>query len=351
MQKPCYQEGNKMKRSTIEILLLAVMFIMAGCIKEKALEENVLWPEIEPYEKGYLKVSEIHEIYYELSGNPEGKPVFVLHGGPGGSTSPYYRRFFDPDSFLIVLHDQRGSGQSRPQFEISENTTPHLINDIEKLRDHIGVKKIILFGGSWGSTLALAYGEAYPDNVSGMVLRGIFTASQEEIDHFYRGGVKPFFPETYEKLKNIFGNDPSPEVIFDRIQKSDPMDKLKYSKAWTSYEIKLAELEISDEEIERMINSAALRDVVVSLALIENYYMANGCFFKEGQLLAEASKIADIPIHLVNGRYDMICPPINAYRLYKLLPNSKLTIVESAGHWMGDKKMEKALVQAIWEFE
>jgi proline iminopeptidase len=340
-----------MQKLKLLLLILIGLIIIGSCKKEQAAEESVLWPEIEPFQKGYLKVSEIHEIYYELSGNPEGDPVFVLHGGPGGNTSPYYRRFFDPNSFLIVLHDQRGSGKSRPVFEIKENTTQHLVSDIEMLRTNLKMEKIILFGGSWGSTLALAYGEAYPDNVSGMVLRGIFTSTQAEIDHFYKGGVKPFFPETYEKLEEIIGEAPSPQIILDRIQSGDLDDRLKYSKAWTAYEIKLAELEISDEDVRRMINSPGFADVVTSLALIENYYMANRCFFEERQLLKEASKIVNIPIHLVNGRYDMICPPINAHRLHKLLPNSKLTIVEGAGHWMGDKKIEKALVDAMREFE
>lgn len=340
-----------MQKFKIILFILIGLIMIGACMKEQVAEESVLWPEIEPYQRGHLKVSEIHEIYYELSGNPDGIPVFVLHGGPGGSTSPYYRRFFNPDSFLIVLHDQRGCGQSRPAFEIEENTTPHLVSDIEKLRDHLEVEKIILFGGSWGSTLALAYGETYPDNVSGMVLRGIFTASQTEIDHFYKGGVRPFFPETYEKLEEIIGEAPYPEVILDRIQGGDPNERLKYSKAWTAYELKLADLEISNEEVKRMVDSSALADVVISLALIENYYMANRCFFEEDQLLKEAPKISDIPIHLVNGRYDMICPPINAYKLHKLLPKSELTIVESAGHWMASRKMEKALVEAMREFE
>jgi proline iminopeptidase len=181
----------------VTIIVFSIFFVF-NCSSNN--DEIKLWPEIEPYQTGYLKVSEIHEIFYELCGNPSGKPVFVLHGGPGGNCSPYMRRFFNPDKFLIILHDQRGAGKSRPYAEIRENTTQHLVADIDRLRTHLNSGKIILFGGSWGSTLALAYGEMYPQNVNGMILRGIFTATKGEIDHFYHGGVSKFFPEVYDKF-------------------------------------------------------------------------------------------------------------------------------------------------------
>lgn len=343
---------KKFSLRTLFLVFICLAFIAS--YGEKVQSENRpngLWPPIEPNETGYLKVSDLHEIYYELCGNPKGKPVFVLHGGPGGSTSPYYRRFFNPETYLIVLHDQRGAGKSRPAFEIRENTTQHLVEDIEQLRNHLKLEKIILFGGSWGSTLALAYGETYPANVSGMVLRGIFTAAQDEIDHFYRGGVRPFFPETYEKLKQVLGQEPSPEVFLKLVQSIDPAEQQKYSKVWTAYEFKIGGLEIPDEFINNFVNSKENANLVFVLALIENYYMANGCFLEEGQLLREAHRIKDIPIVLVNGRYDMICPPLNAYRLHNQLSNSKLIIVEAAGHWMGDPPIEKALLKAMQEFE
>jgi proline iminopeptidase len=343
---------DKYSLRTISLIFIFLIFLVS--CSERSQTENEqkgLWPSITPYESGYLKVSDIHQIYYELSGNPKGKPVFVLHGGPGASTSPYYRQFFNPETYLIVLHDQRGAGKSCPSFEIRENTTQHLVEDIEQLRKHLKLGKIILFGGSWGSTLALAYGETYPKNVSGMVLRGIFTATKEEIDHFYGGGVRPFFPETYESLKQVLGQEPSPEIFLKLVQSKDSAEQQKYSKAWTAYEFKIGSLEITDEFIENFVNSKDNADLVFSLALIENYYMANGCFLEEGQLLRDAHKIKDIPIVLVNGRYDMICPPINAYRLHKRLLNSKLIIVEAAGHWMGAPPVEKALLRAMREFE
>ncbi len=310
-----------------------------------------LWPEIEPFRTGFLKVSDIHEIYYELCGNPEGKPVFVLHGGPGGSCSPYMRRFFNPEKFLIVLFDQRGAGKSRPQSELRENTTAHLVEDIEKLRDHLGLDRILLFGGSWGSTLALAYGETYPGCVLGMVLRGIFTATKEEIDFFYHGGVRPFFPEVYESLLEPLrkGDGYLPGILLDRIQNGSPEEKAKISMIWNRYEYKISALEVKDAEVSTLEHYPP--EVVYTFALFENHYMANRCFLEEGQLFRDAGRLKDIPVVLVNGRYDMICPPVTAYRLHRLLPKSTLVIVERAGHWMGDPPMETALLEAMRSFE
>jgi proline iminopeptidase len=309
-----------------------------------------LWPEIEPYRTDYLRVSDIHKIYYELCGDPEGKPVFVLHGGPGGSSSPYMRRFFNPEKFLIVLHDQRGAGQSTPPAEIRENTTQHLVEDIERLREHLGAGKIILFGGSWGATLALAYAETYPGNVAGMVLRGVFTATGEEIDHFYHGGVRTAFPDTYDRFVNSLPEPdrrPLPDYLLALVQSEDPEERAKYSRVWAAYELKLASLEFPDEDLERVLDEFDS----YTFALMENHYMANGCFFEEGQLLENADRIREIPSVLVTGRYDMICPPINAYRLHKLLPGSRLVIAEGAGHWMGEEAVERALLVAMREFE
>jgi len=344
---------KKSSSKTILFLVSMCFLVLAVCVnKNQATNKNgKLWPELEPYETGHLKVSDIHDVYYELCGNPKGKPVFVLHGGPGANISPYYRRFFNPDTFLIVLHDQRGCGQSRPKFELRENTSQHLVEDIEKLRNHLKLEKIILFGGSWGSTLGLAYAETYPESVSGMVLRGIFTAAQDEMDHFYRGGVRPFFPEIYEKLEQTFGSNPTPQAIYEKVKSKDPADRLRYGRAWTAYEAKLANLYFPEARLQYILTSQDLADVVVSLALIENHYMANGCFFEQGQLLQNAFKIKDIPTILINGRYDMICPPFNAHRLHKKLNNSKLVIVERAGHSMDEPYIEQALVQAMREFE
>jgi proline iminopeptidase len=320
-----------------------------------AADEITLWPEIEPFKAAYLRVSDLHEIYYELCGNPRGRPVFVLHGGPGASSIPYYRRFFNPDTFLIVLHDQRGCGRSKPFAELRENTTQNLVSDIEKLREELGLGKIILFGGSWGSTLALAYAETYPGNTAGIVLRGVFTATQREIAHYYYGGVGDFFPEAYNRLLSTLPDSVSglsPRVLFDLIRSGDDEARKKYSVAWIDYEATIAQIEATSESFAgRWDGSELMRYIIYSLALIENYYMANNCFLEEGQLLRDAHTLAGIPTIIVNGRYDMICPPVNAYRVHRSIPGSKLVIAEMAGHSMSQKPVERALLEAMREFE
>ena len=337
-------------KKTICFTLFLIFVSTCNCERIVPTQEIKLWPEIEPYKTDYLKVSDIHEIYYELCGNPEGKPVFVLHGGPGAGSSPNMRRFFNPEKFHIVIHDQRGAGKSKPYAEIRQNTTGHLVEDIERLRNHLDLDKIILFGGSWGATLGLAYAETYPENVRGMVLRGIFTATKEEIDHFYHGGVSKFFPETYEKFLSALPEPkkkPLPDYLLTLVQTKDSTERAKYSRAWVEYEIKLASLEFPDDMMERIFEEFN----PYAFALMENYYMTNGCFLEEGQLSRDAHKIRDIPLIMVNGRYDMICPPITAYRLHRKLPKSKLIIAEASGHWMGEENIEKAMLKAMRDFE
>lgn len=331
----------------LRVLSLLVPVAIGTCAGVCAMD---LWPEIEPFETGHLVVSDIHEIYYEISGKPDGNPVFVLHGGPGGSTSPYMRRFFDPEKFMIVMHDQRGCGKSKPYGEIRENTTWDLVADIESLRVYLDLDRIVLFGGSWGSTLALAYAETYPANVSGLVLRGIFTAARDEIDHFYHGGVGKFFPETYEKLIYSLPEPdrrPLPDYLYNLIADADSAGKMEYSKVWAAYELKVCALHFPEDRLEKVVRGFDS----YAFALLENYYMSNGCFLEDGQLLQDTGRIADIPAVLVNGRYDVICPPSNAYRLHRLLPNSRLVIAEGAGHWMGEEAVEEALLEAMLQFE
>ena len=342
------------KRMWIMLALLLCCFVTAVCAQDTT-KEITLWPQIEPYRTDSFRVSDIHELYFELCGNPQGKPVFVLHGGPGAGCSPYMRQFFNPEKFLVILYDQRGAGKSRPFGEIRQNTTQDLVEDIERLRQHLKLGKIILFGGSWGTTLAFAYAETYPENVSGIVLRGVFTATKEEIDHYYHGGVRTFFPDAYDKLLSVLPDStvrPLPEYLFKLVQTRDSADGGKYSRAWARYETKIGMLEVSDAFLDKIRSSIPEADKkAYVLALFENYYMANGCFLQEGQLWRDLGKIADIPIVMVNGRYDAICLPVTAYRLHQRLPKSKLVIAESAGHWMGEKSIEQALLKAMQEFE
>lgn len=330
---------------------LATTAILLVLVTASVRAEDELFPEIEPYSTGYLEVSDVHQLYYEQSGNPRGIPIFFLHGGPGGGTSPAQRRYYDPQKFRIVLHDQRGAGRSTPFAEIRQNTTWDLVEDIEKLRKHLGVSKMILLGGSWGSTLALAYAEKYPEHVSGLILRGVYLGTREEMERFYTHGVAEYFPEVSERLwsqvPELPGKTP-PQRILAVLESPDPAVRKRVAKAWAAYETKVAFLQRSDEDVEK---SFADGWDPTAFSRIENHYMANGCFLEEGQLLRDAGKLRDTPTIIVNGRYDVICPPRTAYLLHKALPKSKLWIVDAAGHSGGEPGIIAALVRAVREFE
>jgi proline iminopeptidase len=336
-----------MERTKYCIVIISFVCILCSTQSEAS---GKLWPPLQPYKTDYLQVSALHKIYYQLGGNPEGKPVMVIHGGPGGGCSPDMFRFFNPKKFHIVLHDQRGAGQSKPYAEIEENTIQHLVDDIEKLRTHLGLGKVLLFGGSWGSTLALAYAETHAQNVSGMVLRGVFTGTRAEIDHIYHGETARYFPENYEKILELIENPEQknyPEQLLKKIQNPDPSTRKKYALAWAKYEIKMSVLQIPDRIVDDIFREWDPYD----FALLENYYMVNGCFLEEGQLLENADKLKDIPMTIVNGRYDVICPPITAFKLHKKLPRSKLIIVERAGHSANAEPLRTFLVNAVKAFE
>lgn len=335
------------------LLILPILFVFLTCnndsLKNSTENEPSLWPEIEPFKTEYLKVSDIHEIYYELCGNPKGKPVFVLHGGPGAGCSPRMRQFFDPNKFLIVLHDQRGAGRSKPLSELRQNTTKHLVNDIELLRKYLNLEKVLLFGGSWGSTLALSYAESFPENVNGMVLRGIYLASEEENEQLY-DKVKKYYPVKYDEMMMKLPQDIeklSPSILFELLKNSDLEMKLKYSRTWVEWEFKLCFLNMPDDSI-----APILKDFnPYPFTLIESYYLSNRCFLDKDQLINNTDKIIDIPAFIINGRYDMVCAPITAYQLHKKLPNSVLNIVDEAGHSSREKPIERALLKAVKEFE
>lgn len=327
------------------ILLVMIFCLLIGC--QQGTQQPM---EVKPYKTGFLKVSEIHKIYYQLGGNPTGTPVMYLHGGPGAGCSPRYFKYFNLDVFNVILHDQRGAGKSKPFADIRENTTQYLVEDIEKLRLHLNLDKVILIGGSWGSTLALAYAETYPDRVSGIVLRGVFTSTQAEIDHFYHGGVSKFFPEEFEKLSSNM-EDPRtfnyPAQLLNAMQSSDSLTRAEYARLWAEYEGKIAFLHVEQETIDGWFKFWD----PLAFSVIENYYMSHKCFLKEGQLLDNTDKIAHIPTVIVNGRYDVICPPITAYKLHNRLRRSKLVIVEKAGHSASEPGITQALKEAMKSFE
>lgn len=334
-------------RLTIIVVLLSIFSPVAFPRTTPANGE--LWPATQPYKTGYLKVSDTHQIFYQLGGNPKGIPVMILHGGPGAGCTPGYFRYFNSEKFHVILHDQRGCGKSTPYGELTDNTTPNLVEDIEKLRQHFELGQVILWGGSWGSTLALAYAETYPQNVKGMIIRGIFTSTRQEIDHFYHGGTALFFPENYDRLVSQLDQPVAKNIPAQLLEKMKSKDKTiqdKYARAWAFYESKIAYLDIPDKDIEDFFKTWE----PLAFSILENHYMTNQCFFKEGQLLDNAGKLADIPVTIINGRYDMICPPITAYKLHKKLPKSKLIIVEKAGHSAWEPPMIKALVMATDEY-
>ncbi len=345
-----------MNRNTIRNtnFLILIFLLSLSCANNNASKDKIrLWPEIEPYESGYLKVSDIHEIYYEICGNPRGKPVFVIHGGPGLGCTPDMRRFFNPEKFLIVLHDQRGAGKSRPNAEIRENNTQNLVEDIERLRRKLKMGKIILFGGSWGSTLSLAYAQTYPGNISGMVLRGIWLATKEEEENFWNG-IPKFFPEKYESLTNELPNSalpPSSQSVLKLIQSKNQSDQNKYAKLVSRFEYKASVLNVSEEFLDEYYGLEENMGEIYTSTLIEFYYSSNDAFLEEGQLLRDTCKIQNIPTIIVNGRYDIVCPPIFAYRLHKKLPASKFIIAEEAGHSMNEKPIQRELLKAMVEFE
>jgi proline iminopeptidase len=339
---------NRSLVAALTCLLALAPLHAAGQAQPQKLYD--LYPDVEPFETGYLKVSDLHEIYYELCGNPNGKPVMILHGGPGGGSYPQLRRFHDPEKYLIVLHDQRGAGRSKPHCELRENNTQNLVEDIEKLRQHLKLGKVQIFGGSWGSTLGLAYAEKYPENVGALVIRGIFTATRQEIDHFYHGGVGVFFPEVYERIQSIVPRPEQqdyPAQLLKLLRSDDAEVRRKTARAWAMYEMRTAFLEITDAEVAGSFEHWDPYD----FALIENYYMANNCFLEEGQLLRDAKKLASVPTYIVHGRYDTVCPPINAYRLHKALPNSKLIVVEAAGHSSSEPRTASALIEITKSLE
>jgi proline iminopeptidase len=289
------------------VITMAVNTAAVAQTTQPASQLRDYYPPIEPFKTGYLKVSDLHEIYYELCGNPAGIPVIVLHGGPGSGCYPSLRRYHDPAKYLIVLHDQRGSGRSKPKNELRENDTQNLVEDIEKLRTHLKLERVQLFGGSWGSTLALAYAQAYPQNVSSMVLRGVFTATKWEIDHFYHGPVAEYFPMVYERMQSALPNPEKknyPKQFLAMLQSEDPQVRDRAARAWGGYESRIAAVGRTDADVENSLKSWD----PYGFSLIENYYMAHNCFLKEGELLGGGYKLADVPTIIVQGRYDVICP-------------------------------------------
>lgn len=308
------------------------------------------YPEIEPFKKGHLKVSELHNIYYEQVGNPKGQAVVFLHGGPGGGVSPDHRRYFDPKHYHIVLFDQRGCGQSTPHAELRENTTWDLVSDIEKLRQHVGVEKWHVFGGSWGSTLALSYAIKHSERVSGLLLRGIFLCRPSELQWFYQEGASQIFPDFWEKYWNHI---PAAErgnmfqAYYKRLTHSDEKIRLDAARVWSQWEGSTSYLYVKPSAIEEFEDPHK----ALAFARIECHYFVNKAFFEtDNYLLENVHKIRSIPGHIVQGRYDVVCPATSAWALHKAWPESKLEIIADAGHSASEPGIRSALITATDRF-
>lgn len=308
------------------------------------------YPQIEPLRTGFLQVDAEHTIYWEECGNPEGKPVVFVHGGPGGSIDSGHRRYFDPKAYRIILFDQRGAGKSKPHASLNNNTTWDLISDMERLRLKMKIEKWQVFGGSWGSTLALAYAIKHPNRVSELVLRGIFLCRPKEIKWFYQEGASKLFPDYWE---NYLAPIPEAErdqmvpAYYKRLTSDDESVRLEACRAWATWEGSTLKL-LPDAE---SLRTFTVDHQAVSLARIECHYFMNNAFFETNNWLLEQSNvIAHIPTVIVHGRYDVVCPIENAWELHKKLPQSKLEIIPDAGHAASEPGIVDALVRATDSF-
>ena len=308
-----------------------------------------LYPKIKPYDSGFLNIDQ-HQIYFEQCGNPNGKPALFLHGGPGGGGSEEVRRFFNPDIYRIIVIDQRGCGRSKPHGCLENNTTWHLVSDIENLREKLDIEKWLVFGGSWGSTLSLAYAQAHPKSVSELVLRGIFLLREEEIHWFYQDGASRIFPEAWSGFLDIIDEDKRDNLMssYHEIFKSDNKEKrLKAAIAWSKWEAATSSLAYKPSLIEEFSNP----EFALAFALIENHYFVNKGWFKtENQIIENIDIIRSIPAVIVQGRYDVVCPMKTAWELSEAWPEAELIVAPGSGHTAFEKEITHALISATDKF-
>ncbi|MEN5062358.1 prolyl aminopeptidase [Luteimonas sp. TWI1416] len=309
-----------------------------------------LYPAIEPYDTGSLAVDDRHVLYYEQCGNPKGKPVVLLHGGPGGGCSPKMRCFHDPAKYRIVLFDQRGAGRSTPHADLVANTTWDLVADIERLREHLGIEQWQVFGGSWGSTLALAYAQRHARRVTELVLRGIFMLRRDELEWFYQEGASRLFPEAWQQYIAAIPQNERGDLIaafHKRLTSDDEGVRLDAARAWSIWEGATSFLHIDED----FADSHADAQFALAFARIENHYFVNGGFFEvDDQLLRDAYRIVDIPGVIVHGRYDVVCPVQNAWDLHQVWPKAELVITPASGHSAFEAENIDALVRATDRF-
>jgi proline iminopeptidase len=310
--------------------------------------ESIIFPALEPYATDWLWVSPLHQICYEQCGNPAGVPIVVLHGGPGSGCSPNQRRFFDPAFYRIVLFDQRGCGRSLPAGCVEDNTTHDLVEDIEHLRQHLGISKWIVFGGSWGSTLALAYALRHPDRVPGLILRGIFLARPQELDWFLHE-VNRFYPESWNQLVSPLTQEERKDILgsfWRRIFNVSPEAAAASARHWNNYEASIMTLLPAEPSPNQPTD-----EVMVSRARVQLHYLINACFLSASPLLAEIDRIRHIPGIIIQGRYDMVCPPTTAVELHQAWPEAEFHLVPDAGHAAFEPGIAAALIAATERFK
>lgn len=304
-----------------------------------------LYPPIDPFDQRMLDVGDGHHIYVEQAGNPDGAPVIVLHGGPGGGCSPAMRRYFDPELWRIILFDQRGCGRSRPHASVRANTTWHLVADIERIRHTLGIERWAVFGGSWGATLGLIYAQAHPEHVAYLALRGVFLSMQRELDWFYGGGAGQFWPDQWGRFVAMIPEEERGDLIAAynrRLFSGDLMIETRYARAWAAWENALASME-SDGG-----GGEGPADYARAFARLENHYFVNKGFLEvDGQILRDLHRIAQIPGTIVQGRYDMICPPLSAFRLVSGWPSGRLHMIKAAGHALSEPGISQELVRVM----
>jgi len=308
-----------------------------------------LFPEIEPRASGMLRLDAIHSMYWEECGRRDGIPVVFLHGGPGAGSTPKHRRFFDPDAYRVIVYDQRGAGRSKPLGELRDNTTPLLVADLEILRRHLGVERWLVFGGSWGSTLAIAYAQVHPERCLGLVLRGIFLCRRSEIEWFLYG-LRSVFPEPWEKFSGFLPSAERGDLLANyhrRLVDPDPAVHMPAARAWSVYEGSCSTLFPSPETVAYFAGDV----VALGLARIEAHYFINDIFLAQDSLLANAGRLRDIPGAIVQGRYDMVCPLVSAHELHLAWPQADYRVVPDAGHSAWEPGILGALVEATERFK
>jgi proline iminopeptidase len=313
------------------------------------LSHRTLYPAIEPHRFGHVDVGDGHRLYWEQCGNPDGKPAVFLHGGPGAGCSPDHRRLFDPSLYNVTLYDQRGCGRSTPHASLEANTTWDLVADIERLREMAGVDQWLVFGGSWGSTLALAYAETHPERVSELVLRGIFTFRQSELDWFYQSGASNLFPDRWEAFLDPIPEDERGDLVAAyhmRLTGDDQAVQIEAAKAWSGWEGATITLLPDPRLMDEHMSDA----FAIAIARIENHFMVHRGWVEEGQLIRDAEKIRHIPGVIVQGRYDVCTPPVTAWDLHRAWPEAELHIVADAGHAYNQPGILDQLIAATDRF-